>query len=302
MITPMARASAFDLVRNALNSPSMPVSLTPVAAGPAGVHGTAFAVRSSTQPAMHPEQLGDAPCLPGTAARLVRRLRLQQLGDGADPVRVEGAQGSGQRGPPPLPRHGTAPARPPTARAATSTPCPGGTRRRAWPAVPGTARGTRARTAPGSGGLPARRGAARRRRARGVRRLSSTSGWGSDNASSWFGRSERSSPPGPSTTSASQPTSGRQKRARNEDSARAAAASWSAASASAPPPASDAQRAARRSALTHSAWISTGLPCRGVIGRPSTLASIQVGWMSPSPARTSPSAASTPIPNRVPSR
>ena len=35
---------------------------------------------------------------------------------------------------------------------------------------------------------------------------------------------------------------------------------------------------------------------------PATFASIQVGWTSPSPARTSPSAGSTPIPNRVPSR
>ncbi len=80
----------------------------------------------------------------------------------------------------------------------------------------------------------------------------STRGWGSDRASSWFGRSDGSSPSGPSTTSSRYPSSGRQNRPRNEVSATLRRGPGA--------PERHPIRPTRRSALTQSAWISTGLP------------------------------------------
>ena len=57
---------------------------------------------------------------------------------------------------------------------------------------------------------------------------------------------------------------------------------------------------AMASASIQSALTSTGLPARGVTGRPSMRASIQVSAQPSAPWRSSPSGGSTPMPNRVP--
>ena len=54
-----------------------------------------------------------------------------------------------------------------------------------------------------------------------------------------------------------------------------------------------------RKAFNQSAWISTGLPIRGVITRSPTRASIQVSWTPGTPAANRPST-SIRIPKRVP--
>ena len=80
---------------------------------------------------------------------------------------------------------------------------------------------------------------------------------GSEAASSWFGRTDASSPAGPSTTSSSPPPSLRTKRARND----ARAVSRRSRRRSAP-----VRRRATSSVSIQSAFTSTGLPRRGVTG------------------------------------
>ena len=72
---------------------------------PQAAAGRLFAVPGGGRPSERtsgrggtPEQLGDTPRLPRTAARRERRLRLEELRDGARRIRVEGVEVASELG------------------------------------------------------------------------------------------------------------------------------------------------------------------------------------------------------------
>src|SRR5215475_14074837 len=103
-----------------------------------------------------------------------------------------------------------------------------------------------------------------------------------------------SSPLGPSITSNKPSPSGRTNRAKLRFTMSAGSLKLSGSSSR------RAKSPMTRNALYHSALISTGLPMRGVTTQSPTFASIQVSCTPAVPARSSPSAPSTPTPKRFP--